>query len=782
MRSNKLIATVTAAAASVAGLAFAGDEMTSLSYISYLERYATVQAAEAKENVDAVVNMPVITGDRIDTARGARVEVQLADGSTVWLDEFTTLDFDALAASRENPAQRTVLFLQEGTAAIEIPATAQGDGTVRFDYPGGTLFLSRPGLYRFDLRSGQLHVETHDGLAELPAGVGSVLLRTGQEAALNGDAGVQKATLAAANDDFWAWVDERRHPAPATRTAEVVGTGSAGRAAVLDSYGTWVYVDAYSNWAWRPYTQTGWTPYNHGRWHWTPVGWNWISYEPWGWYPYHYGSWYLDASFGWLWCWDQVWGPAWVHWLYTPGYIGWCPRGYYDWPYFDRHHRDDHDWSGEPGGPGGHGGSGPRGPGRWGNAYDFSGRVRLHDVDPRPWSMVPSDQFTNSRLDRVRVDPGRVLRGADGDARGLIRSGPLVTRPSRGDVERSLDGSFDDNAGGRSVPDLGRILGRDDQAERETPATTRLRSIRTGDMVSNPPRAAGGGRDGETGTAPVTERNWSRRSGAPIIDTSGTPRQPRSTVGRGAGSAPPVQGGTPGANGSGTGSTDTSRTAPPRGQSPSSETPRSAPAREPSPTSGREPSAPRSREVQPAPSKPAPAQPPPSRRLGYAARVRSYESQITGTGSGAGADGAGRQRGETWVVSTGRGERTVRVYTPESGAAAGSSSVRRSPSRETAQETGGYSPARPPVQEWTRSTPYSVNSRPEASESTRGGGTVSTPRSYQPSPPSGSAPRSYSPPSSSAPRSASPPPASANRSAPSASHSGSSSARPHGRS
>ncbi len=784
MRPHKLIASVTAAAAAV-GLAFAGDEMTSLSYISYLERYATVQAAEAKEGIDAVVNMPVITGDRLDTARGARVEVQLADGSTVWLDEFSTLDFDALAASRENSAQRTVLFLQEGTVAVAIPATTQGDGTTRFDFPGGALFLSRPGLYRFDLRSGQLHVETHEGLAELPAGVGSVLLRTGQEAVLDGAADVQKTTLAAANDDFWAWVEERRHPAPATRTAAVVGADSAGRAAVLDAYGTWVYVDAYSTWAWRPYTQGGWTPYGHGRWYWTPVGWNWVSYEPWGWYPYHYGSWYLDSSFGWLWCWDQVWGPAWVHWIYTPGYIGWCPRGYYDWPYFDRHHRDDHNWNGGPGGPGGHGGQDGRGPSRWGNAYDFSGRVRLRDVDPRPWNMVPADQFTNSRLDRVRVDPGRVLGDPDGDTRGIVRSGPLVTPPSRGDVERNLSGGFRDVPGERSVPDLGGIFRRDDQTGGGRSETAGMRPVRTGDLVTVGNRG-GSSRGSEPGSAQPVDRGGPRRSGSPVIDVSGSPRQPRSSVGR-SGGATPAESGAPAAGGARSGSADTPRTAPPRDTSSGSETSRTAPPREPAMTPGRESSAPRSRDVQPAPSKPAPAQQaPPSRRLGYTARIRSFEHQIDGaasTSAGVNRGSVNRNgdvREETWVVSTGRGERTVRVYTPPSSTAGGAVGSRRLESRVRAAEPGGYT-VRQPVQGWTPSSSSGGAARTESRATARGGDATSSPRSYQPAPSSASSPRSYSAPSSPAPRSVSPPSGGSYRAAPAPSHSSSGSSRPHGR-
>ncbi|MHC4093027.1 MAG: hypothetical protein ACYSVY_22615, partial [Planctomycetota bacterium] len=79
--------TTTALILAVAGLVMASeeDDLTSLSYISYLERYATVQPASQQESIEAVANMPLVPGDRVDTAREARLELFVADGNTVWL-------------------------------------------------------------------------------------------------------------------------------------------------------------------------------------------------------------------------------------------------------------------------------------------------------------------------------------------------------------------------------------------------------------------------------------------------------------------------------------------------------------------------------------------------------------------------------------------------------------------------------------------------------------------------------------------------------------------------
>jgi hypothetical protein len=471
MRRSFPVITLALAAMVAASVAFAGDDVTSLSYISYLERYATLQPAQDRQTLDAVVNMPVLTGDRLDTSRGARVEVQLADGTTVWVDEFSTLDFDALALSRDNPAARTALYLSQGTVAVEIPPTAAGDGTMRLDSPAGTLYLDRPGLYRVDLSGNQVHVQTFNGLAELPVGVGSALLRGGEEATLDQAGDIQKASLSEGTDDFWNWVQERRQPpSSAGVTAEHVDSRDAGRAAVLDSYGDWVYDPSFSSWMWRPRVATGWVPYSNGRWCWTPVGWDWISYEPWGWYPFHYGSWYLSAEFGWVWGWDPVWAPAWVYWISTPGYVGWCPRGYYDWWYY-RHYRGE---------------DGRRFPSRWSEAtFDFSGRVHLGKLDPRPWTFVPTSQFDSTNVERTRLNPERLLREAPADRTGLVRSGPMVTpMPSRGLPERGIESFFRSGTDQRAVPDLTSLLRREPlTGERLTATAPALTPIRTGDLV-----------------------------------------------------------------------------------------------------------------------------------------------------------------------------------------------------------------------------------------------------------------------------------------------------------
>ncbi len=114
----------------------------------------------------------------------------------------------------------------------------------------------------------------------------------------------------------------------ATTTSTAVSGAAATYYDTLAPYGTWMYLPAYG-WCWQPtvvVVDPGWLPYcNNGNWLWTDDGWYWNSYYSWGWAPFHYGRWCRYPGYGWLWCPDAVWGPAWVCWRDYPGYCGWAP-------------------------------------------------------------------------------------------------------------------------------------------------------------------------------------------------------------------------------------------------------------------------------------------------------------------------------------------------------------------------------------------------------------------------------------------------------------------------
>jgi hypothetical protein len=449
-----------------------GDELTSLSYISYLERYATVLPANQEETIEAVINMPLAAGDRIDTAREGRMEVMLSDGNTLWLDEYTAVSLDAVAFSRDIESERTVLFIADGSVLVEISEYALSSKPMRIDSRGATVHLTEPGLYRLEsLPSGGLRLEVQAGLAEASTTAGGVLVRAETAAEVGGGEVQRSEAVISWGDDFTAWVEARRQ-VTAGESAKHVDLRYSRHAAQLDNYGSWVYEDSINSWAWQPTVSTAWRPYTAGRWYWTRTGYAWLSYEPWGWLPYHYGSWHLSARFGWVWSWGNFWGPAWVSWMWWPGHVGWCPFGFYNTWYWNRFppHRPSH-----PGGgtamPRGDvvpprtasariGGDASQVPAGAQPALDLNGRVRLASVDRRGWTVVRQEDFTSPSLTRLAKPADRVMPSA-GDQTGVVMTGPLTTRApymasQPGEIERVFRG-----VERQSPTDLSPLLARD---------------------------------------------------------------------------------------------------------------------------------------------------------------------------------------------------------------------------------------------------------------------------------------------------------------------------------
>ncbi len=470
----------------VSGVVVASDEddLTSLSYISYLERYATVLPANTEETIEAVINMPLVAGDRVDTAREGRMEVVLADGNTMWLDEYTTLSLDAVAFSRDVESERTVIFLADGSLVVEVGDHGLTPRPTRVDSRAATVFLDELGLYRLEaLPSGGLRVEVMSGLAEAATTAGGVLVRAETAAEVGGGEVQRSEAQLTWSDDFAVWVEARRQIA-AGESAKYVDLRYSRQAAQLDNYGSWVYVDSVNSWAWQPTVGGNWQPYQAGRWYWTSTGYAWISYEPWGWLPYHYGSWNFDVGFGWVWSFRNFWGPSWVSWMWWPGYVAWCPHGYYNnwyWNAYGGYYPGDYPPY-RPPYPGGGGGANqpprrdvmppPRtATGRVGGdastsrlasapAVDLSGRVRLAEVDRRGWMVVSDGDFASPNLARL-AKPGERMMPTVGDQTGVVMTGPLTTRsPSeaspRGEIERVFRG-----VEVRSTADVSRLLARD---------------------------------------------------------------------------------------------------------------------------------------------------------------------------------------------------------------------------------------------------------------------------------------------------------------------------------
>ena len=466
-------------------------------------------------------NHPLVTGDRLWTGGGSRVEVELPDGTLVRLGGQAEVSFDELAGSGDTGATSTLLFLQEGELQVVTESTFGVEAYPRIDTPNASVYLEGAGSYRIDTRGDETRVAVRSGSAEVRTREDVGRLGPDQEAWVGrGDRVAVQAAAGWSELERWgASLDEQ------VRRADLDGSVD-GRlrygASRLGSYGSWVDVDRRR--AWRPRVGADWSPYRHGRWVYTPSGLTWASYEPWGWVPYHYGSWDYAPSWGWVWYPGAVYAPAWVYWYWGPSHVGWAPVGYYyrhygpryyghyGWDYGHRFRFGVHGWAG----------------GRF-NHWDRWNFVDCRRIgDPRLAHHTRSAAQLGGQL-------GELPRGIIAtDTRGLRTA--IATRPSA--AMRELEGRRE---GINQLPDLTRFIARDPDVPRDVARAA---------LPVDPQGVAAPGRDGR-GHA------WEK----PIVAPGG--REARGSVPGDAIEARPRDAQSPAAGGAGRGTVSRTR---PRGE------------------------------------------------------------------------------------------------------------------------------------------------------------------------------------------------------------------------
>ena len=268
--------------------------------------------------VQAVVNRPLTTGDRIWADANSRAELHIGSAA-IRLDSMTGISFLNLD---DSTAQ---IRLSDGSVYVRVrhldPAS-----TFEIDTPNVAFSIRRPGVYRVDAHpsDGASVITVRQGEGEAIGGGRSWQIRSDQEVILAGtdsldydlkDADAQQAT----DFDRWSLDRDAREDRIAPRYVSAEMTGYED----LDAYGVWREVPGYG-WCWAPTgVAVGWAPYRYGHWVWiSPWGWTWVEDEPWGFAPFHYGRW---AFYGAAWVWVP--GPVIVRPVYAPALVAWVGGG-----------------------------------------------------------------------------------------------------------------------------------------------------------------------------------------------------------------------------------------------------------------------------------------------------------------------------------------------------------------------------------------------------------------------------------------------------------------------
>lgn len=457
------------------------------SYISYDEGGTIVRSGEDGKDIDAHRNLPVYPGDEVVTGRRGRAEVHLSDGNIIGLDRATALKFRSILDAYEGEDNETVVELRSGKVAVQ--RTDIGRDHVRLDTNNASYVASHEAIYSVESDSrGIDRVTVFEGSIEVRTPTRATRIRAGDAASVD-DRGVYDliGDQRYSADDFERWFLKRAERA-GSYTSRYMDRRLSHWNDDLDDHGRWVFVSGIG-WGWRPYVSVGWRPYYNGYWSHRRGCLTWVSYDPWSWGTYHYGRWAYDSFHGWYWVPGYGYSPAWVYWWHGPSYVGWAPSGWWDC------HRGYYDWAYRPYR---HAGA------RFGAG--FYGRVRVSDMDLRPWTFVDSNSIVSGRIDRaaLTVDAvkGRLARDHNGGF-ATISSGPSrFTNEQLRDPAEAIRrrGLGNDNGIEAGTPaDLTQYFRRDgtvtanvrDRIVRGRGAAPA--SVSGGGSTSNNPRTIGGG-------------------------------------------------------------------------------------------------------------------------------------------------------------------------------------------------------------------------------------------------------------------------------------------------
>jgi hypothetical protein len=290
--------------------------------LSYTGGSVSFEPAGTDDWIDAVVNRPMTTGDKLWTDRDGRAEVRI-DSYGLRLGPQTGFSFLNLD---DNTVQ---VRLTEGSLNVHVRRLEDNE-TLEIDTPNLAFNVLRPGSYRIDVNENgdTTIVSVRDGQGEVTGGGSAYPVHAGDSVTFTGtdqlSADVQG--YQGDNDDFDRWCRERdqrweRSSAPQYVSDDVVGYED------LDEYGGWRPVPEYGT-VWFPRTTVvGWVPYRYGHWVWvSPWGWTWVDDAPWGFAPFHYGRW---VNVGGAWGWvpspprPRVATVAYVRPVYAPALVAW---------------------------------------------------------------------------------------------------------------------------------------------------------------------------------------------------------------------------------------------------------------------------------------------------------------------------------------------------------------------------------------------------------------------------------------------------------------------------
>jgi hypothetical protein len=291
--------------------------------VSFVQGSVQLLAGQGTDFQQAVMNMPVLDGSRLQAGGDGQAEVEFADGSVARLTPNSSLQFDHVGQDGVQLQQLSGLSYYEFNV---------GDGHPPFSVQFNNLNVqpTANSILRVGLDTGW-EVAVISGSVNVQGdGIPGVAVSQNQSIRSGADnSGAPYTVAQGINGDSWDNWNQDRDQAIAQEASQQTpvrddsGNPQNENWNDLDADGNWYPVEGTGN-VWVPAgVGPGWDPYGSGYWAYYPTfGYTWVSGYPWGWLPYHCGRWGY-YPFGWGWapggC-GRVWSPVIVVRTYPAGW------------------------------------------------------------------------------------------------------------------------------------------------------------------------------------------------------------------------------------------------------------------------------------------------------------------------------------------------------------------------------------------------------------------------------------------------------------------------------
>ena len=315
MKMHSLHLRAVALVAGVAVLAFSGfasaDPPSRVARLGYMAGAVSFSPAGESDWVQASINRPLTTGDRLWSDAGARAEIQIG-GAMIRMNAATGLSVLNL------DDQIAQLQLTQGTLNVRV-RHLEPDQVLEVDTPNLAFTLRQPAEYRIevDADGNATTIVVRNGQGEAYGEDVAYVIDSRQSYRFTGTGLRDYQSLEAPRvDEFDRWASDRDRSYDNSGSARYVSQDVIGYQD-LDANGTWRVDAAYGN-VWVPNrVAADWSPYRDGHWAWVdPWGWTWVDDAPWGFAVSHYGRW---ANMGGTWGWVP--GPMRTQAYYAPALV-----------------------------------------------------------------------------------------------------------------------------------------------------------------------------------------------------------------------------------------------------------------------------------------------------------------------------------------------------------------------------------------------------------------------------------------------------------------------------